>query len=379
MTMSSQPELNIKTQADGTLEIQLSGAWTLESDIPDTAGLTDKIGSAGSVSSVNFETKGVTDWDSGLLTFLVPLIDYCQQQKIKIDQAGLPDGVAKLLHLAYAVPERKGARRETSKRSFLYNVGTDAMDGLRTMGEFTAFLGASVIALGAFVRGKAVYQRSELWRIIQDSGAEALPIVSLVSFLVGLILAFVGAVQLEQFGAGIYVADLVGIAMVREMGAIMAGIIMAGRTGAAFAAEIGSMTVNQEIDALKTSGFSPMEFLVLPRMVALMLMMPLLAVYADLMGILGGAAVAVPVLNLSFGEYFREVYKAVSIADFAAGIVMATVFGMIVAVVGCMRGITCGRSAAAVGNATTSAVVSAIVLIVISCAIMTVMFNALGV
>lgn len=377
--MKSQPELNLKTQADGTLEIQLSGGWTLESDIPDTAGLTDKIGSAGSVSSINFETRGVADWDSGLLTFLVPLIDYCRQKKITIDSAGLPDGVTKLLHLAYAVPERKGARRETRKRSFLYNVGMDAMDGIRTTGEFVAFLGASVIALGAFLRGKAVYQRSELWRIMLDSGATALPIVSLVSFLVGLILAFVGAVQLEQFGAGIYVADLVGIAMTREMAAIMAGIIMAGRTGAAFAAEIGSMTVNQEIDALKTSGFSPMEFLVLPRMVALMLMMPLLAVYADLMGILGGAAVAVPVLNLSAGEYFLEVYKAVSIADFMAGIFMATVYGVIVAVVGCMRGITCGRSAEAVGAATTSAVVSAIVLIVVACAIMTVLFNALGV
>jgi len=377
--MASQPEFIIKSQEDGALNIHLSGAWTLDSDIPDPAGLTDKIASAESASRINFETKGVTDWDSGLLTFLVEVMDYCRKSKMEIDPAGLPDGVVKLLHLAYAVPERKGARRETNKHSFLYNVGMDAMDGIRTMGEFTAFLGASVIALGAFVRGKAVYQRSELWRIIQVSGAEALPIVSLVSFLVGLILAFVGAVQLEQFGAGIYVADLVGIAMVREMGAIMAGIIMAGRTGAAFAAEIGSMTVNQEVDALITSGFSPMEFLVLPRMVALMLMMPLLAVYADVMGILGGAAVAVPVLNLNFGEYFRELYKAVSLADFAAGIVMATVYGMIVAAVGCMRGITCGRSAAAVGNATTSAVVSAIVLIVISCAIMTVMFNALGV
>jgi len=165
--MAPQPELIIKSQAGGTLEIQLSGDWTLESDIPDTAGLTDKIGSAESVSGINFETKEVTDWDSGLLTFLVEVTDYCRKKKVNIDPAGLPDGVEKLLHLAYAVPERKGARRETSKRSFLYNVGMDAMDGIRTMGEFTAFLGASVIALGAFVRGKAVYQRSELWRIIQ--------------------------------------------------------------------------------------------------------------------------------------------------------------------------------------------------------------------
>jgi phospholipid/cholesterol/gamma-HCH transport system permease protein len=377
--MESHPELNFRTQPDGTLQLQLSGAWTLESDIPNTTGLAEKIGSARTVSRLDFDTGEVTAWDSGLLTFLVPLADYCRRKKIAIDPAGLPEGVAKLLHLAYAVPERKGARRETRKRSFVYDVGMDVMDGVRTTGEFIAFLGASVIALGKLLRGRAVYQRSELWRIVQETGAQALPIVSLVSFLVGLILAFVGAVQLEQFGAGIYVADLVGIAMTREMGAIMAGIIMAGRTGAAFAAEIGSMTVNQEIDALKTSGFSPMEFLVLPRMLALMLMMPLLAVYADLMGILGGAAVAVPILDLSAGEYFMEVYKAVTTADFMAGIFMAAVYGVIVAVVGCLRGITCGRSAEAVGNATTSAVVSAIVLIVVSCAIMTVLFNALGI
>jgi len=377
--MKSPPELKTARRPDGSLQLRLAGAWTLESDIPETAGLTEQIAAAGSVRRLVFDTAGVTAWDSGLLTFLVSLEDYCRQKKIAIDPAGLPEGVAKLLHLAYAVPERKGARRETRKRSFLYDVGVDVMDGVRTTGEFIAFLGAAVIALGKLLRGKAVYQRSELWRIVQESGAQALPIVSLVSFLVGLILAFVGAVQLQQFGAGIYVADLVGIAMTREMGAIMAGIIMAGRTGAAFAAELGSMTVNQEIDALKTSGFSPMEFLVLPRMLALMLMMPLLAVYADLMGILGGALVAVPILDLSASQYFAEVYKAVNPADFGAGIFMAAVYGVIVAVVGCLRGITCGRSAQAVGGATTSAVVSTIVLIVVSCAIMTVLFNALGI
>jgi len=228
------------------------------------------------------------------------------------------------------------------------------------------------------IRGKAVYQRSQLWNIMQNTGAQALPIVSLVSLLVGLILAFVGAVELKEFGAGVYMADLVGIAMTREMGAIMTGIIMAGRTGAAFAAELGSMTVNQEIDALQTAGFSTMEFLVLPRMVALMLMMPLLTVYADVMGILGGLLVAIPVLDMDAGQYFMEIYKAVSVADFLAGIFMASVYGVIVAVVGCMRGISCGRSAQAVGTATTSAVVSSIVLIVVACAIMTVLFNALG-
>ena len=378
-SMKSLPELKTSRESDGSLQLHLSGEWTMESPLPDATELTDRLSAGPSVHRLGFDSRGITAWDSGLLIFLVQVADTCRNQNIEIDPGGLPSGAARLLHLAYAVPERKGARRETRRHSFLYEVGTDAIEGLRTTGEFIAFLGEAIIAMGRLVRGKAVYQRAELWRIMQETGAQALPIVSLVSFLVGVILAFVGAVQLQQFGAGIYVADLVGIAMVREMGAIMTGIIMAGRTGASFAAELGSMTVNQEIDALNTSGFSPMEFLVLPRMLALMLMVPLLAVYADLMGILGGALVAVPVLDLGGSQYFLELYKAVGTTDFAVGLFMAAVYGVIVAVVGCLRGITCGRSAQAVGHATTAAVVASIVLIVVSCAVMTVLFNALGI
>src|SRR5262249_42661737 len=147
-------------------------------------------------------------------------------------------------------------------------------------------------------RGAARFRRSDFLQILQECGGQALPIVSLISFLVGVILAYVGAIQLRTFGAQVYVADLVGIAMTREMGAMMAAIIMAGRTGAAFAAQLGTMQVNEEIDALQTLGIPAMEFLVLPRMLALALMMPLLGLYADLMGILGGAAVGVGLLDI---------------------------------------------------------------------------------
>ena len=158
-------------------------------------------------------------------------------------------------------------------------------------------------------RMKVRFRAVDLFLLIQQSGVQALPIVTLISFLVGVILAFVGAVQLEQFGAQIYVADLVGIAMVREMGAMMTGIIMAGRTGAAFAAQLGTMKVTQEIDALTTMGISPLEFLVLPRMIALVLMMPLLCLYADVVGILGGAAIGVGMLDLSWTTYYHETSK----------------------------------------------------------------------
>ena len=197
--------------------------------------------------------------------------------------------------------------------------------------------------------------------------------------LTAVILAFVGAVQLLMFGAQIFVADLVGIAMLRVMGAIMVGIIMAGRTGAAFAAQIGTMQVNEEIDALQTLGISPMEFLVLPRMIALIIMMPLLCVYADLMGILGGMIVGVGMLDISMVQYYQQTRAALNLNHFWIGLFQAGVFGVLVALAGCLRGIQCGRSASAVGDAATSAVVTGIVSIVVATAIITVICNVLGI
>ncbi|MEE9146976.1 MAG: ABC transporter permease, partial [Candidatus Tectomicrobia bacterium] len=232
---------------------------------------------------------------------------------------------------------------------------------------------------GKFVLGRARFRRSDLALILQETGSQALPIVSLISFLVGLILAFMGAVQLQQFGAQIYVADLVGLGMAREMAAIMTGIIMSGRTGAAFAAQLGTMQVNEEIDALTTMGISPMEFLVLPRILALALMMPLLCVYAILLGCLGGVVVATGMLDLSLTEYLNETVQAVGVTDIAVGVFKGAVFGVVVAIAGCLRGMQCGRSAQAVGTAATSAVVMGIVLIIVLDGIFAVITQTLGV
>jgi phospholipid/cholesterol/gamma-HCH transport system permease protein len=377
--MNTPAKLTVTRQGNESLLLQLSGSWTLQADLPETSELENQMSAVGAVKQVAFNTAEVDDWDSGLLTWLLDISDFCMRQNIEIDSSGLPEGVDRLLALAYAVPEREGAKRSEEEYSLVADVGSDFLDAMQITGEFIAFFGDSILTFWKMLRGKAVYRRSDLWVIIQNAGVRALPIVSLVSFLVGLILAYVGAIQLQNFGAGIFVADLVGIAMTREMAAIMTGIIMAGRTGAAYAAELGTMTVNEEIDALETSGFPVMEFLVLPRMVALMLMMPLLVVYADLMGILGGAVVAISILDLTFMEYYVQLIKAVSLADFFAGIFMGIVFGGIVAVIGCLNGIKCGRSSQAVGLATTSAVVSAMVMIVIACAVMTIIFNVLGI
>ncbi|MCZ6873651.1 MAG: ABC transporter permease, partial [bacterium] len=318
-------------------------------------------------------------WDSGLLTFLIKLGERCAQKQIEVDRGGLPQGVQKLLTLAEAVPERQGARRTVQRTSWLSRVGTSTINAYEANAAMLTFLGEATLTLLKFFIGKAHFRRSDFALIVQQTGSQALGIVSLISFLIGLILAFMGAVQLRQFGAQIFVADLVGLGMVREMAPIMTGIIMAGRTGAAYAAQLGTMQVNEEVDALTTMGISAMEFLVLPRMLALVLMMPLLCVYANLLGILGGVVVGTGMLDLTLTEYLNETVKAVGLLDFGIGIFKGCVFGVLVALSGCLRGIQCGRSAQAVGAAATSAVVMGIVLIIVADGMFAVITNALGI
>jgi len=361
------------------LRVKITGTWKIGTKTPSASQVQNKIESVGSIRRVGFYTENLTYWDSSLLTFLIKISDYCTHKNLAFEKDGLPKGVQKLIALATAVPERKGARKESTREPFFNRIGESALGLWQSTQETLSFIGEAFISFIRLLVGKASFRTSDLVLFIQQCGADALPIVSLISFLVGLILAFVGAVQLTMFGAQIFVADLVGIAMLRVMGAIMVGIVMSGRTGAAFAAQLGTMQVNEEIDALKTMGVSPMEFLVLPRMLALVVMMPLLCIYADLMGILGGLVVGVGMLDISVTQYIVQTKGALNLNHFFIGIFQAAVFGMLVALAGCLRGIQCGRSASAVGDATTSAVVTSIVAITIATAIITLGCNVLGI
>jgi phospholipid/cholesterol/gamma-HCH transport system permease protein len=377
--MSDPGRLSFIQAQDGTLVIRLVGAWSLKAGIPSAADIQGQVASTGILRGVAFDSRELTSWDSSVVTFLVEVSELCRQRRIPMNREGLPVGVQKLLALAEAVPERKGARREVTEASFLERVGTGTLGFAGSAKEMLAFLGDMTVTLIALFRLKARYRTSDLFLLMQQCGAQALPIVTLISFLVGVILAFVGAVQLKQFGAQIYVADLVGIAMMREMGAMMTGIIMAGRTGAAFAAQLGTMKVTQEIDAFTTAGFSPLEFLVLPRVMALILMMPLLCLYADFVGVIGGAVIGVSMLDLSWTTYFNETANAISLTDISGGVFKASVYGVLIALSGCLRGLQCGNSSSAVGDAATSAVVTGIVAIVMACGIFAVVFYVLGI
>lgn len=352
--------------------LRLSGDWTVNSTGRPEPPLAASIRSA---AEIGFDLTAVSAWDSTLIAWLFALVANCKARKINCQLTSLPDGVRKLLELAQAVPEHIDATPFGPPAGWVTRIGLALSRGWEAAQNITTFIGECALAVAALVRGRAQFRRADLLLFMQEAGAEALPINLLISFLVGLILAFVGAVQLEQFGASIYVANLVAVAMVREMGCIMSGIIMCGRTGAAYAAQLGTMKVNQEIDAFRTFRFDPIGFLVLPRMIALFLMMPILTIFSNLAGIAGGVLIGIGMLDLTFLEYWHQTVGSLTFNHCVTGFMKSFVFGLIVAITGCYNGMRCPNNAAGVGQATTTAVVAGITAIVVADAVFAVLFN----
>lgn len=355
----------------------LSGDWRLGRPHPKLEDVGGAIG--GATKRISFDSRALGSWDSALLVFLDRLARWSAAQKIEVDLAGLPEGARRLLALAHAVPPASETNRKAKAPTVLEGIGQATIDLAKGAPQMLRFIGEAVISLGRFLVGRAQYRSRDLWLTVQEVGPQALPIVSLLAFLVGLILAYMGAIQLRKFGTEVYVANMVAIAMTREMGALMTAIIVAGRSGAAFAAQLGTMEANEEIDALKTLGINPIDFLVLPRMLALSLMVPLLTLYADVVGMAAGMLIGVTILDLGGLEYYRQSLDSLTVDHIAAGLIKASVYGVLVALAGCLRGMQSGRSAAAVGEATTSAVVTGIVFIISAGAVLTIVYDVLGI
>ena len=373
------PALDFAPEDPDVLRISLSGDWRRTNNPPAATAVEERLAMSPQVRRIVVRTENLTGWDSMLLTFLMGVRALASRNDVAVHEANLPEGVQRLFRLASSTPVRRGDKPTSPRIPFLERVGESALAVRQSFLDTTDFIGDVVLALLRLARGTATFRRSDLLLVTQQCGAEALPIVTLISVLIGLILAFIAAIQLELFGAQIYVASIVGIGMVRALAPIMTAIILAGRTGASFAAQLGTMQVNEEIDALRTLGLAPVEFLVLPRMLALSLMMPLLCLYADFMGMLGGLAIGASMLDLSVMQYCTKTRESVQLNDLWVGLLSAAVFGVLVALSGCMRGMRCGRSAAAVGEATTSAVVTSIVGIVVAMAVITAVCHVLHV
>lgn len=371
------PKCALQTNQDqDILCLTFLGSWTIHVELcalPDFTRLFIP-----QTKTLCFNTQHLKEWDSRLLVELSRITELATSQGISVDLQGLPSGIQKLIRLTQkktlAPPDNGHSASNT-----LEAIGNYALNFFQQALEMLAFTGEILLSYLRFFSGRARYLKKDLTWFLYDCGPQALPLITLISFLVGFTLAFIGSVQLKMFGADIYVANLVGLTMTREMGPMMAAIIMAGRTGASYAAQLGTMQVNEEVDALQTMGLNPFDFLVLPRLTALIIMMPLLAICADFIGILGGFVIGCLSLDISPILYYEQTINAVHLNHFLVGMVKATVFGFLVAFCGCLKGMHCGRSADAVGKATTSAVVTAIVFIVITDAGFTFFFNVLGI
>jgi len=374
--MSSAPEpsaarIDVRTAAGG-MDVALAGDWQIAAARPSWSAAVG----ADRPARVRLAMDGVGSWDSSLLLFVAEAQAWCRSRGIGCDIAALPEKTRALLAQleAASIP---GTAPPPHQENFLVTVGIAARDVAAKGNAIVQFVGECTLGLVQLALRPRKFRWRDCIEQMQQCGAMALPIVSLISVLVGLTLAYQAAVELRQFGADIYVADLVGLSIVREMGPMMTAVIVAGRTGAAFAATLGNMRANEEIDALETLGISPVAFLVLPRLVALGLMMPLLALYANAVGIIGGMIVGKGVLQIPPSAYWIETQSIVDLHDVTTGLVKATAFGLLVGFAGCLCGLRAAPSAAGVGRATTSAVVTALLLIIVADALFAVIFNLL--
>lgn len=357
----SKPSINY--QRDGALlSIRLGGDWSLQHELPAVTAISQQLEGA---ERLYVEGATIEAWDSGLISRLLQLHRHCQNAGVSIE-ANLPDGADRLLELALAVPLRK------SPASAHGSAWMQALSPLRAsekvgaaIANFLAFIGALLTASFRTVTGRARFRVSDAFRFSYQTGPNALPIITLTGLLVGMILGYLGAVQLQQFGAGIYVANLVTVGILREMGSLMTAIIIAGRTGAAYAAQLGTMRVNEEVDAIEILGISTMEFLVLPRIIAVIIMVPLLSLYADVIGIVGGGVVASG-LGISPLQYWSQVEVSLDLTHLTVGLVKATFFGALIGIAGCRAGLNAGRDSEGVGKATTSAVVVALIYLIVA-------------
>lgn len=377
MDDSTPPTYQLTQNGDSTV-IAFAGDWRLSSPRPELDRLLSELEDA-APGAVDVEAKALGAWDTGLMVTLYHLATWCEARGLALQTPQLPAEAQGLLALALAVPEKEGAHQETPPDGLFTSFGKLVMGFWEEFCGLICFAGEAMIACGNALTKGPRFRPVDFWLIVQQTGVDALPIVALLSFLVGLIFAFVGAVQLEALGASIYIADLVGLSMTREMGAIMSAIILSGRTGAAFAANLGSMKANEELDALETLGISPVAFLVVPRIFAMVLMLPLLVLFSIFIGMVGGLLIGVFVLDLTSAQYIQQTVSVVDLNQFIIGLAKAVVFAVLVAASGCMRGLQAGGSSEGVGRAATSAVVTGITAVIVADAIFAIFLNVLGI
>ncbi|MFT3783050.1 MAG: ABC transporter permease [Nibricoccus sp.] len=363
----------LATLQGDALRVEIGGVWKITGKRPTWRSVLDD----NQPARVKFELGQLQAWDSSLLLFLFEVEQWCSATKVPLDASRLPTRLRELLDQIVAA---QGKETPVDRaQNPLEVIGLAVFEVWARAKQLSHFVGECTLAAIRLAKKPVGFRWRDCVGEMQQCGAMALPIVGLIGMLVGLTLAYTAAVLLREFGADIYVANFVGLVMVREMGPMMTGIILAGRTGAAFAATLANMKAGEEIDAFETLGIRSIDFLVLPRILAITVMTPLLTLYANLLGIVGGLLVAAAVLKIPASAYWVQMQTSVDLSDLISGMIKAVTFGCIIGLSGCLRGLESDRSAAGVGKATTSAVVTAILLLIVSDAIFAVVFNMLGI
>jgi phospholipid/cholesterol/gamma-HCH transport system permease protein len=360
--MSAPGDVSVARLPDASVRVRVAGRWDLHRGLAVPEEVVQAIDGPPRAARLTFDTTELEAWDTSLLVLVEQVLAHCHDGGVPVDTSGLPAGLRRLLTLSEATPGQRPPALP-SPPPLLARIGNRAAERWHEFVRFLAFSGELSYSLERFVTHRARVRMIDIVGEVEAAGPRSLSIVAVVNFLLGVILAFVAQVTFQRFGATIYVADAVTVGMVRELGPIMTAVVMAGHSGSAYAAQLGTMTVTQEVDALTTMALPPVDFLVLPRVLALSLMMPLLTVYADFVGI-GAGALVVLLSGGSVGQYFHEASTSIKLPLFAICFVKTIVFGAIVAISGCMHGLRASKGAAAVGDAATATVVSSIVWII---------------
>lgn len=366
------------------VRLTLVGRWTLDAVAQSDSrlrALTQRAPSEPRPRRVIIDASGLTGVDSAGAWALQRTLQAFKAQGAAATVDGLPEVYRPILDKA-RLPDPNTTISKAGGNPFLALLersGRATVNGLATGRELLGFMGLVLVSLGRVALNPGRLRMIAVFAQIERIGVNALPIVGLLCFLVGIVLAYMGALQLERFGAKLLTVNLVGVSVLREIGIILTAIIVAGRSGSAFAAQIGTMKVNQEVDALETLGLSAIDVLVLPRVVALLIALPALTVFGDLMGILGGAVVSIFLLDLSSAQFMTQLINAVSIWDFTTGLMKAPVFALVIALVGCRNGLAVSGSAESVGQRTTRAVVESIFIVIVLDAAFAVAYAELGI
>src|SRR5256885_4202406 len=358
-------------------EIRIRGSLGFADAAPLWTELRRLESSASRGQTLNFEMSAVQRIDGGAMALLACMRAELQRRGVKSEFVAAGAHVQGIIHL-YGGDHRVLRLKRRRPLGTLDQLGRASVAILLELRLVLAFLGQMVAAGVGVLRSPRAANWRELPATMERSGADAVPVIILINFLVGVAMAFQSAAQLKQFGANILVADLIGISICRELGPLMTAIVVCGRSGAAFAAELGFMQVNEEIDALRTMGFGPMRYLVLPRALALILVVPLLSLLADVAGVVGGLVVGVSSLDLTVRGYLNETARVVSLWDISSGIVKSLVFAFAVALIACQQGLATSGGAQGVGRRTTSTVVITMFTLILVDAVMTVLFRMVG-